>query len=208
MAIDRQSNSLIICDRGNRRIVRWSRQEGTTEGEVLKSDIACWGITIDHERNIYISDTDKHEVQRYRIGNPYGTTVAGGNKSGLALNQLKTPAYLYIDDQQNLYIADIGNNRVVRWEKDAQKGVIVARGFLRGFCVDSAKNVYIADYGNHCLVRWAKDATEGTVILQNGADPEEESDNYLPWAVCHDQNGFMYVTDHSNHRVQRLPLNV
>ncbi|CAF4679955.1 unnamed protein product, partial [Rotaria socialis] len=30
--IDKETDSLIICDRGNTRVVRWSRRSGTTQG--------------------------------------------------------------------------------------------------------------------------------------------------------------------------------
>ncbi|CAF4734607.1 unnamed protein product, partial [Rotaria sp. Silwood2] len=33
--IDKETDSLIICDSENRRVVRWSRRSGTTPGEVL-----------------------------------------------------------------------------------------------------------------------------------------------------------------------------
>ncbi|CAF1389530.1 unnamed protein product, partial [Rotaria sordida] len=33
--IDKETNSFIICDYGNRRVVRWSHRSGTTQGEIL-----------------------------------------------------------------------------------------------------------------------------------------------------------------------------
>ena len=36
--VDKKNDSLIICDRGNRRVVRWSRQNGKN-GETIISDI-------------------------------------------------------------------------------------------------------------------------------------------------------------------------
>ncbi|CAF4206877.1 unnamed protein product, partial [Rotaria sordida] len=60
--IDKETNSLIICDWQNRRVVRWSRRSGTTEGEILIDNIWCWGLAMDDQRYLYISDTDKNEV--------------------------------------------------------------------------------------------------------------------------------------------------
>ncbi|CAF4960886.1 unnamed protein product, partial [Rotaria socialis] len=42
--IDKETDSLIICDRGNRRVVRWSRRSGTTQGEILIDSIASHGL--------------------------------------------------------------------------------------------------------------------------------------------------------------------
>ncbi|CAF4354445.1 unnamed protein product, partial [Rotaria sordida] len=75
--IDKETDSLIICD--TRRVVRWSRRSGTTQGEILIDNICCRGLAMDDQRYLYISDTDKHEVKRYQIGDKNGTIVAGGN---------------------------------------------------------------------------------------------------------------------------------
>ncbi|CAF1560691.1 unnamed protein product, partial [Rotaria magnacalcarata] len=44
--IDKETDSLIICDFGNRRVVRWSRRSGTTQGEILIDNIRCWGLAM------------------------------------------------------------------------------------------------------------------------------------------------------------------
>ncbi|CAF3152360.1 unnamed protein product, partial [Rotaria sp. Silwood2] len=86
--IGKETNSLIICDRLNRRVVRWSRRSGTTQGEILIDSVDPWGLAMDNQRYLYISDYKKHEVRRYQIGDKNGTLVAGGNGEGAGLNQL------------------------------------------------------------------------------------------------------------------------
>ncbi|CAF1450049.1 unnamed protein product, partial [Rotaria magnacalcarata] len=85
--IDKETDSLIICDNGNRRVVRWSRRSGTTQGEVLIDTIVCLGLAMDEQRYLYVSDYEKHEVRRYKFGENIGTLVAGGNGQGAGLNQ-------------------------------------------------------------------------------------------------------------------------
>ena len=65
--IDKETNSLFICDRGNRRVVQWSRRQDTTQGEVIVDNIDCIGLAIDHRRFLYVSDTEQDEVRRYTI---------------------------------------------------------------------------------------------------------------------------------------------
>ncbi|CAF1350357.1 unnamed protein product [Rotaria sordida] len=113
--IDKETDSLIICDRDNRRVVRWSRRSGTTQGEILIDNIACARLAMDDQRYLYISDTDKHEVRRYQIGDKNGTLVAGGNGEGDGLNQLNWPAYIFVDQQQTVYVSDQNNHRVMKW---------------------------------------------------------------------------------------------
>ena len=89
--IDKETKSLLISDHANRRVVRWSRRQETTQGEVIVNNIDCWGLAIDHQRYLYISDTGKNEVRRYTIGDKNGIVVAGGNGQGNQLNQLNLP---------------------------------------------------------------------------------------------------------------------
>ncbi|CAF4946651.1 unnamed protein product, partial [Rotaria socialis] len=60
--IDNETDSLIICDQGNERVVRWSRRSGTTHGEILIDNIWCWGLAFDERRYLYVSDVEKGEV--------------------------------------------------------------------------------------------------------------------------------------------------
>ncbi|CAF4228919.1 unnamed protein product, partial [Rotaria sordida] len=124
--IDKETDSLIICDWGNRRVVRWSRRSGTTQGEILIDNIGCYGLAMDDQRYLYISDDEKHEVRRYQIGDKNGTIVAGGNGKGARLNQLNDPYYIFVDRQQTVYVSDNENHRVMKWNKDAKKGIVVA----------------------------------------------------------------------------------
>ncbi|CAF5054380.1 unnamed protein product, partial [Rotaria socialis] len=77
--IDKETDSLITCDKVNRRVVRWSRRSGTTQGEILIDNIACYGLAMDDQRNLYVSDWKKDEVRRYQLGEKNSTLVAGGN---------------------------------------------------------------------------------------------------------------------------------
>ena len=94
--IDKETNSLFIADQWNRRVLRWSRRQGTTQGEVIVDNIYCTGLAIDHQRYLYVSDIVKHEVQRYRIGDKNGilrvrvrVNFIGGAFRGLHLHTKK-----------------------------------------------------------------------------------------------------------------------
>jgi sugar lactone lactonase YvrE len=206
LLIDKETNSLIICDQGNRRIVRWSRHDGTTEGEILLENIACWGLAMDDQRCLYISDIEKDEVRRYQMGEKNGTVVAGGHGRGVGFNQFNRPTYIFVDQQQNVYVSDTWNYRVMKWNKDATDGTIVVRGSPRGLFVDTSETVYVSDYGSHRLMCWPKGAAQGTVIAGGNPGGDEANQLYFPWGLSSDQHGNLYVADHSSHRVQRFPI--
>ncbi|CAF4210850.1 unnamed protein product, partial [Rotaria sordida] len=94
--VDKETDSLIICDNSNNRVVRWPRRNGTS-GETIISNINCWGLTMDENGSLYIVDYGKAEVRRYGRGESQGTVVAGGNGSGNRLDQLYGPQYVFVD---------------------------------------------------------------------------------------------------------------
>ena len=125
--IDRENNSLIIADCGNRRVMRWSRQT-TSHGQIIIEDIDCWGLAMHKDGSLYVSDCEKNEVRRWKKGETNGTIVAGGNGQGNLLNQFNIPTFVFVDDDQTLYVSDFFNHRVMKWVKDGKEGIVVAGG--------------------------------------------------------------------------------
>ncbi|CAF4322429.1 unnamed protein product, partial [Rotaria magnacalcarata] len=215
--IDNETDSLIICDSGNLRVVRWSRRSGTTQGEIFINNIYCYGLAMDEQRNLYVSDHVKGEVRRYKFGENTGTLVAGGNGQGTGLNQLNFPTHLFIDRQQNVYVSEWQNARVMKWNKGATVGIVVAGGQGAGsaltqlngplgIIVDTLGTVYIADDWNNRVMRWAQGATQGTVIVGGNGQGAGANQFDLLVGLSFDQHGNLYVVDYNNHRVQRFSI--
>ena len=157
--IDKETNSLLIADQWNRRVVRWSRHQETTQGEVIVDNVVCEGLAIDHQRYLYVSDVGKDEVRRYTIGGKNGIVVAGGNGEGNRLNQLNYPTYLFVDEEQAVYVSDCDNHRVMKWNRGANQGIVVAGGRghgnaltqlsrPRGLFVDTSGTIDVVDAWN------------------------------------------------------------
>ncbi|CAF2082694.1 unnamed protein product, partial [Rotaria magnacalcarata] len=215
--IDKETDSLIICDCGNDRVVRWSRRNGTTQGEVLIDNINCYGLAMDEQRYLYVSDTRKHEVRRYQLGENIGTLVAGGNGRGNGLNQLNMPEYLFVDRDHSVYVSDCCNHRVMKWVEGAKEGIVVAGGqgqgnaltqlsYPDGIFVDTLGTLYVADYGNHRVMRWTQGATQGTVIVGGNGRGAGANQFNIPYGLSFDRHGNLYVADAGNHRVQRFSI--
>ncbi|CAF2143723.1 unnamed protein product [Rotaria magnacalcarata] len=216
--IDKETDSLIICDYENQRVVRWSRRSGTTQGEILIDNIHCWGLAMDKQRYIYVSHYGINEVRRYQLGEQIGTLVAGGNGAGDGLNQLNVPTYLFVDRQQNVYVSDKWNHRVIKWEKGAKEGIVVAGGqgqgnaltqlyHPTGLFVDTLGTLYVADSRNHRIMRWTQgDNKQGTVVVGgNGQGAGANQFNY-PTGLSFDRHGNLYVAEYGNNRVQRFSI--
>ncbi|CAF2118332.1 unnamed protein product [Rotaria magnacalcarata] len=215
--IDKETDSLIIGDEGNERVVRWSRRSGTTQGEILIDNINCWGLAMDEQRYLYVADDRKHEVRRYQLGEKNGTLVAGGNGEGDGLNRLHSPTYLFVDRDHSVYVSDEQNHRVMKWVEGAKEGIVVAGGqgqgsaltqlyYPYGIFVDAVGTLYAADTRNHRVMRWTQGATQGTVIVGGNGRGSGANQFYAPVGSSFDRHGNLYVVDYNNYRVQRFSI--
>ncbi|CAF1563808.1 unnamed protein product, partial [Rotaria sp. Silwood1] len=214
--IDKERDSLIICDRSNRRVVRWPRRNGTS-GETIISNIYCVGLTMDENGSLYVTDYGKDEVRRYRRGESQGTVVAGGNGSGNRLDQLSDPSYVFVDRDHSVYVSDEINHHVMKWMEGAKQGIVVAGGqgkgngltqlsYPEGLVVDQLGTVYVADGWNDRIMRWPKGATQGSVIVGGNGSGEQSNQLYRPFGLSFDRHGNLYVVDYGNHRVQQFNI--
>ncbi len=214
--VDKERNNLIICDYGNRRVVRWARRNGTN-GQIIISDIDCWRLTIDDNGYLYVSDYKKHEVRRWKIGDTSGILVAGGNGQGNGLNQLDLPTCIFIDNDLSIYVSDRQNHRVMKWMEGAKEGTIVAgeqvsRNSLtqllypQGVIVDHLGTVYVTDADHHRIMRWYKGTTQGNIVIGGNAKGEQANQLCNPRGLSFDCQGNLYVVDSGNDRIQKFDI--
>jgi sugar lactone lactonase YvrE len=214
--VDKETDSLIICDFGNKRVVRWPRRNGTS-GETIIYGIASYGLTMDSYGYLYVSDYYKHEVKRWKIGAINGTVVAGGNGQGNRLDQLNNPVNVFVDQDHSVYVSDGSNHRVMKWMEGAKEGIVVAGGQgagngltqlnnPRGMIVDQLGTVYVADFSNHRVMCWPKGAAQGSVALGgNGVGAQPNQFNSC-WDLSFDRQGNLYVSDCGNRRIQKFNI--
>ncbi|CAF4046764.1 unnamed protein product [Adineta steineri] len=216
--VDKKNNSLIICDYGNRRVVRWPRQNGTN-GETIISDIDCYGLTIDNNGDLYISDCSKNEVRRCKQGEKKGTIVAGGNRKGNYLYQLNYPTYIFVDEDHSIYVSENNSHRVTKWMKGAEEGIVVAGGNRQGeslkqlscpygVTVDRLGNVYVADCNNHRVMRWCQGSKEGSIVVGGNGEGEQPNQLNFPRGLSFDVEGNLYVADGWKHRIQKCDIDL
>jgi sugar lactone lactonase YvrE len=216
--VDEDTDSLIICDRWNKRVVRWPLQNGTS-GETIISNISCCGSTMDESGSLYLTDVGKDQVRRYRRGESEGTVVAGGNGRGNRLDQLSIPQYVFVDRDHSVYVSDWGNHRVMKWVEGAKQGIVVAGGqgqgnrrtqlsYPSGVVVDQVGTVYVAEEGNHRIMRWVKGATQGSVIVGGNGKGGQPNQLCVPICLSFDRHGHLYVADWGNDRVQKFSIDI
>ncbi|CAF3979565.1 unnamed protein product [Adineta steineri] len=216
--VDKKNDSLIICDRGNSRVVRWSRQN-SENGETIISDIYCNGLTMDNNGDLYVSDWVKNEVRRWKQGEKEGTIVAGGNGLGDFHSQLNYPTNIFVDEDHSVYVSDRRNHRVMKWMKGATEGIVIAGGKggrysliqlsrPHGVIADHLGNVYVIDDGRNQIMRCCKGAKEGSIVVDGNRQREESNQFDALRGLSFDAQGNLYVVDCFNSRVQKFDIDL
>jgi sugar lactone lactonase YvrE len=215
ITVDKKSNSIIICDHMNKRIVRWSRQNATNV-DIIISNINCISLATDDNGYLYISDWSKNEVRRWDIGvKNKSIIVAGGNGGGNHLGQLIQPKFIFVDKDHSVYVVDGSNHRVMKWIKNAREGIVVAGGNGEGnkltqlsnpsgVIVDDLGNVYVTDTNNDRVMRWINGAKEGSIVVGGNGRGNAINQLFLPYDLLFDKEGNLYVSDSVNHRIQKF----
>ncbi|CAF1402946.1 unnamed protein product [Rotaria sordida] len=203
------------------RVEKWTK--GATRGVQIGDECrSCSGVSVDREKNVYMSESDRHRVLKWSPRTNTTIIVAGKTDDrGSSSEQLSDPEAIYIDQTSGtLYVADSRNNRVQKWTKDSREGVTVAGsktdspgtddGSLDdpgGVWVDEETNiVYVADTLNNRVVRWLPDSSKGDTIAGGFGSGNAMNQFNTPNDLTFDSEGNLYVCDNWNHRVQMFHI--
>ncbi|CAF4077573.1 unnamed protein product [Adineta steineri] len=75
--------------------------------------------------------------------------------------------------------------------------------------IDNNNTLYICDQNNNRIQKWIQGAATGTTVAGDSAGTQGSTSTLLnnPIDLTFDNNGFMYVVDYGNYRVQRFASN-
>ena len=216
--VDENNRSLIICDCGNGRVVRWSL-ENSNDKQIIIQNISCWGLMLNENGDLFVSDDGNYAVKRWKKGEKEeeGTFVAGGNGKGNKLNQLSDPGFLFVDREETVYVSDYNNHRVMKWFKGAKEGIVVAGGQgqgnslnqlnrPQGLIVNEVGDVYVAEWGNNRVVCWPLGSKEGRIVVGGNGEGEGSNQFNGPIYLLFDIENNLYVADQWNNRIQRFEI--
>ncbi|CAF3768292.1 unnamed protein product [Rotaria sp. Silwood1] len=176
LIIDKDNDSLIICDRDKRQVVRWKIGDtnrtivagGNGSGNHFNQLNRPSYLFVDQNHSVYISDTSNHRVMKWIKGAKEGILVAGGQGLGAELNQLTFPRGMIVDQFDSVYVADRHNHRIMRWVKGSVEGSVVVGGNGQGkepnqldtpedLLFDEEYNLYVNDAENRRVQKFAVD---------------------------------------------------
>lgn len=182
----------------------WARlPEGWTIGDV-------GGVAVDDSDNVYIFNRGPDPMLVFdRDGNflrAWGRGI------------FRTPHAVDFAADGHLYCTDDGDHTVRKCTPDGR--IILQLGepgrpapFMSGRpfnrCTHTALgldgSIFVTDgYGNGAVHKYAPDGRHLSSFGSCGSQPGQF---YVPHNICCDQNGFIYITDRENHRVQVFDAN-
>lgn len=193
------------------------------------------GVAVDHDGNLFISDSGNNFVEKLNISSKMLEVIAGNsngsipiiNSSESATNIALTPQAIAVGRDGNIYISDTMNNFIEKVNLNSGLLNIVAGngnqgrpsnglavnsnlGYVEGITLDLYNNLYLADEGNNVI---EKIDTSGnlSVIIGNLETGSKINSNPLltsldkPYTVAIGLDG-LYIGDTYNQRLEKLDL--
>ena len=156
------------------------------------------GVAVIGDR-VFVCDYKNHRLQVFTKERLEFVKTIGSRGEGD--EQVIFPFDITQDELGNMYVCDFGNNRVKLLNKQGEFQLSFnkkANGQLNGpsgVCVVD-QFVYVVEY---CVSVFSRDGQFGT-SFGKGGNKQGEFD--LPYGICVDCDGFVYVCDYGNNRVQ------
>ncbi len=122
------------------------------------------GIFVDTDFHLYVADSGNHRIQRFRLNESHGETVAG-NESDETM-RLSWPTGVALDADGSLFIVDSGNHRIVESRRNGFRlRCIVGCSNSSGsasdklsspwsLSFDSYGNIFVSDWGNNRIQKF------------------------------------------------------
>ena len=160
------------------------------------------GIALSQDKKLFVCDSYNHRIQVFNTNLKFVFCFGKGGGEG----EMSGPYDLTFDPAGCVYVSDSGNYRV---QVFSQNGTFLrtfgARGSGLAKLYDPVgihvdhDHVYVAERGNDRILTFH---TSRAFITSFGRWGRGEGDLEYPRGITTDQDGFLYVCDTGNHRIQ------
>ena len=185
-------------------------QKFTSSGELIK----CVGkngrkegefdnpsrVTL-YDNQVYLCDRFNHRIQVFDLDLNFVRSIGS---CGKGRGEFNAPFDVKFDTAGNMYVTEWGNGRVQVLDTSGQ--------FIRTFGQEGEgklrepsglhivdKYVYVSDHSGHCIVVYE---TSGQFVTSFGRRGQNKGEFRYPFCITYCTDGFIYVCDYWNKRVQ------
>ncbi|MDA7951317.1 MAG: hypothetical protein MPJ24_07490 [Pirellulaceae bacterium] len=184
---------------------------GGTKGDLPGQFDLVADVVQDSEGNYYTAEYGEvHRLQKFSSeGEPLFSWGQVGEKEG----EFRRPQSLALDKNDHLWVVDACNHRIQVFDATGSEPKLLSIWGSYGFddgqlnypydlvFGDKGESVYLVESGNHRVQKFSLD---GKWKKSWGSRGRKEGQLFSPWALVRDSNGYFYVGDTLNHRVQKF----
>ena len=160
------------------------------------------GVALSQDNKLFVCDSDNQRIQVFDTNLKF---VFSFGKAGSGEGEMNRPYDLTFDPAGSVYVADSNNRRVqvfsqngtylrTFWERGSGPGELADPV---GIHVDH-DHVYVAEWNNRISIYH----TSGAFITSFGRRGRGEGELRNPYGITTDLDGFLYVCDRGNNRIQ------
>ncbi len=176
-------------------------------GKDFKNVKSPGGIAVDNQGYMYVTDAKKHAVLKF---DKNGKFIKKWGKEGSANIEFRTPLGIAVDSESNIYVADSTNHCVKIFSNlGVFKRTIGKRGtaerellFPAAIAINQKKELFVLD-----RTRLQKFSSEGELLGSWGKAGSNDGDLNKPMGIFVDKDGFVYIADSGNNRIQKFDDN-
>ena len=181
----------------NGELIKCIGKKGSKEGEF---DVPC-GVTL-YYNQVYVCDQNNHRIQVFDLDLNFIQSIGS---YGEGRGEFNAPFDVKFGTAGNMYVAEFCNGRVQVLNTSCGQ-------FIRAFGQEGEgklripsglhivdKYVYVSDFIGHCIVVYE---TSGQFVTSFGRYGRNEGEFDGPFCITSCTDGFIYICDFHNNRVQ------
>jgi len=198
---------IYVADRNNDRVAIYDKEHNLIKE--IKDFNKPVDVTVDEEENIYVVDRNNDRVVRY--DKDYNLTLEITDSKWNALNK---PEGALVSDNNGttLYVADRNNHEVKIYQLtdstyqlvDTITGFNSPEGIAYKIFADGEEKLYVSDTNNDKVKIFKKINNEWQLATIIGEAGSEQSQFNKPGGIHVLNNGYFYIVDQNNNRVQKF----
>ena len=163
-----------------------------------------YGVAVDGEGNILVSDNYNHRIQKFTAEGQFLTAVGTKGSGPLQFNNVEDIAISTSNNK--VYIVDKYNDRIQVLNSDLTFSNTFGKygrnkgefSFPWGIACDSTGNVYVADSMNYRIQVFT---SKGKFLRMFGSHREGDGELNYPIGITLDAQGKVYVSKKNNHSI-------